>query len=342
MKSRWLVWLSAPLGLLAVLEFAWGMQQAQAGDVFRWKDKQGNYHYSDKYTPDEAVHDRDKIDPTGVRADQYQEGAKSPEQLARERRLKELRKEQLRLLVEERDHDQALLRTYKAEEEMRATMESKLSTLDGIVKVTESNRSRQEDILDTQQKQAADVERRGQQVQKGLRDNIDATNRQIMAYRDKVRNLERDKANIKVTYERDVARFRWLTRQRDSESRSFFDWTEAASHFREEPIISAVSCQSKDICDRIWDLSRSYVRKVSNKPLVSDTPRLMHTEGPVGDDDIAAVVVRIVTKEGETLFFDTRCRNSSLGDELCASSRVDAIRNGYEPFIRSGLGLTAQ
>jgi hypothetical protein len=311
-------------------------------EVFRWVDKDGKEHYSDKYTADEAENDREKIDPYGKRAPEFQEGAKTPEQIARENRLRELRREQLRLLVEERDHDQSLLRTYRSEGEMLQVMEGKLATIDGIIKVTQTNQQRQERLLESQHKQAADLERRGQPVQKGLRENIDATNRQIAAYKEKVRNLEVDKAKLKDSYAQDVARFRYLLARRENFALSLFDWTEQPRRVREKAILSAIKCQTPAVCDRVWDLARTYLKQVSNRPLVTDTARLMHTEGPVADGEISAIVVRVLAKDIETIFFDTRCRNSSLGDELCASETVDAIRSGFEPFVRRGLGLTPQ
>lgn len=328
---------------IALVISSWFLFADSVGaDVFRWKDAQGNYHYSDKYTPDEAVNERYKIDTTGKKGAQFQEGAKTAEQIAKENRLKELRKEQNRLLVEERDHDESLLRTYRSEDEMVAALTGKLVTLDGIIKVTQTNQQRQEQLLDGQQKQAADLERRGQSVQKGLRDNIDATSRQLATYRDKIRSLELDKTNIKESHGKDVARFRYLQAKRANPNQSLFDWTEPARHVREEPIVSAVKCQSADVCNRIWNLARNYLQQVSNKPLVTDTTRLMRTEAPVNDEDIAVVVVRVLGKDADTLFFDPRCRNSSLGDELCASEKVNELRDGFEPYIRKGLGLAPQ
>lgn len=329
------------LGRVAFGALLWVSMPEADADIYQWKDAEGHIHYSDKVTADEAQHDRAKLDDKGMQKG-FEEGAKSQEQLARENRLKELRRELVRLLVEERDHDEALRRTYHSQEEMEKAMQAKLLTLDGFVKVTQTNQQRQETILEHQHKQAADLERRGQPVPKGLRDNIDATNRQIAAYKEKLRNIELDKVNIRATYKRDIERFNQLTGPQDNPMQFLYDWTLGARPPREPAIVSAVSCQSAEVCDRIWSVARTYVLQNSNKPLFTDTGRLIRTLGPVNDGDIALVVIRILGKTADTIFLDTRCRNSSSGDELCVADQVSAIRSGFEPFIRKSLGLTPQ
>jgi len=324
--------------ILNILIFYAGLIQAKA-EVYRWKDPEGNYHYSDKFTPDEAPNDRHKIDPDGKRPDQYIPGEKTPDYFEREKRLKELRREQLNRLVEERAHDDSLMRTYRNEEEMKSALDGRLATVDGLIKVTLTNQERWEQQLRNLQAQAANLERHGQPVQKGLRDNIDATNRQIAAYREKVRNLELDKTNLITSFNADLARFRYLLNRRSNISQALFDWTEPVKHAQEEPIVSAIKCQTAEVCARIWSLAKSYLEQASNKQLVTENRRLMRTEAPVEDNDIAVIVIRVVGKDADTLFFDIRCRNSSIGDELCVSSKANDIRNGFEPFIRKGLGL---
>lgn len=315
-----------------------GFSPAACADIYQWKDAEGHIHYSDKVTADEAQHDRTKLDAKGMQKT-FEEGAKSPEQIARETRLKDLRREELRLLVEERDHDEALRRTYHGQEDLAKTMDAKLQTLDGFIKVTQTNQQRQETILEHQHRQAADLERRGQPVPKGLRDNIDATNRQIAAYKEKLRNIELDKVNLRETYKRDIERLNQLTAPQENPLQFLFDWTQAARPPREPAIVSAVSCQSAEVCDHIWNVARTYVLQNSNKPLFTDSSRLIRTLAPVNDGDIALVVVRILGKSADTIFLDTRCRNASSGDELCAGDQVSAIRSGFEPFIRKSLGL---
>lgn len=326
--------------LLTLLWLAAASASAPA-DIYQWKDEEGRVHYSDKVTAEEAQHDRTKLDAKGMQKG-FEEGAKTAEQIARETRLKELRREQIRLLVEERDHDEALRRTYRSENDMVDAMRAKLSTLDGFAKVTQTNQQRQENLLDNQHKQAADLERRGQPVPKGLRDNIDATNRQIAAYKEKLRNIELDKFNIRETYKRDIERFKQLTAPQEEPTPFQYDWTQAARPAREPAVVSAVNCQTAEVCDRIWSIARTYVLQNANKPIYTDAARLIRSGGPVADNDIGLVVVRILGKTSDTIFLDTRCRNSSYGDELCVSDRVTAIRSGFEPFIRKGMGLAPE
>lgn len=306
-----------------------------SAETFRWTDEQGNVHYSDRVPPDQAKHRRSKLNPQGMEVEVI-EGAKSPEQLAREKQLKQLRAEQQRLMAEQRDRDLSLLRTYRSEEEMHMALQGKLSTIDSAVKITTANRQRQEEILLGQEKRAADLEVQGQAVPRNLRDNIDTTRRQIASYQEKTKNLEAEKLAITERFSKDIERFKALKAAQQDPALSS-GWHEQDSPTNEVPIVSAVVCHPDAICDRAWTLAKAYVQANTNKPLVTETDRILQTAAPMEDKDIALIITRIEGKTEDTVFLDVRCRSSSLGEEWCASAKVKDIRAGFKPYIENGL-----
>lgn len=313
---------------------------ASADNTFRWVDDQGLVHYSDRLPPEEAKHPRTKLNQQGMKVEQ-QEGAKSREQLAREKQVKELRSQQQKLLVEQRDHDLSLLRSFRNEEEMVLALKGKTETIDTAIKIIQSNQERQEELLLEQEKRAADLERRGQQVPKNLRDTIDATHRQISSHQEKIKSLEADKETIKARFDKDIERYKVLTLLGGSPTQDFIQPT-GDDHLRSDDILSAIGCQIGPVCAKAWELARNYVKTHTSKPLVTNTERIIHTSGAAEEADVALIVVRVASKTEDTLFLDTRCHLSGLGEELCASPKVRDIRAGFKPFIENGLGVAAR
>lgn len=312
--------------LLFLILGAWAMGCVWA-ESFRWVDEKGMVHYSDQVPPEDAKHERARLNEQGRRVEQI-EGAKSSEQLARERRLDQLRREQQRLLVEQHDRDLALLRSYRSEEELRQSYQNKRTTLDAIIKVTQSNRQRQVDFLAVQQKKAAELELKGQPVPKNLRDNIEAIRRQIVSHQEKLDALEKDREAIDLLYQRDLDRFRLLQAHRTELDR-FQVWREPVPFKGKEVVISAVTCQPGADCERVWNRTRGYIQTHSTLPLFTDTARILQTLNPQTDADIALIAVRIEGKTEHTIFLDLRCRPSSLGEELCSGPKGLGILAGF-------------
>ena len=309
------------------------------GATYRWVDENGAVHYSDRVPPDQAKHRRAKLNSEG-REVEVLDGAKSPEQIEMENRLGQLRLEQEKILAAQRDRDQVLLRTYRSEEEMNLALQGKLTMLDSLIKVTEANRQRQQALLSGQENRAADFEKKGQAIPKNLSDAIEATRRQVAGYDGKLTRMEAEKNAISETFAGDIARFRSINAQHQGagwhqawhESVSASDKPDAGG-----AIVSAVNCAAGATCDKAWTLARAYLLQQANGPLFIDNDKILQTAIPRNDRDFAITVTRMAGKAEDILFLDIRCRPSSVGEELCASSGVRKIRADFRPYIEAGL-----
>ena len=323
------------LAILAVGSLHCGVAVAE---TYRWVDEQGNVHYSDRVPPEDVKHERAKLDQQGRQLGVI-EGAKTPEQMEQEKRVRALRSEQRRILSEQRDRDLSLLRTYGSEQEMRLTLQNKLSTIDSVVRVTESNRDRQASILDSQRQRAAEAELKGQPVPKLLRDSIDAAQRQIAGYQEQIGKLEADKKVIAEAFGKDIARLKDLA-ESGQEPLQFVLNNEPKTQPGELPIVSAVTCKPGPVCDKAWDLAKAYVRTKLPVPLVTETEKVLQSAVPKLDQEFSLVATRSNGKTEDTIFLDAYCRPSSIGDELCASTKVREIRSGFAAFIQAGVAAS--
>lgn len=319
------------------LAAAYGMGSEAA--TYRWVDEKGMVHYSDRVPPEEAKRRRSKLDSEG-REVEVIEGAKSPEQIESENRLKQLRRDQERILAEQRDRDMALLKTYRSEEEIDLALQGKVNMLESLIKVTEANRQRQQDLLEGHEKRAADLEKKGQAIPKVLRDAIESARRQIVQQDEKIRRIEEEKASIADNFAKTKARFRSISdskiglagHQAWLEPPNFADKSDTG-----EVIVSAVDCSGAEMCDKAWRLARDYVLEHSAAPLAIDNDRILQTVTPQDEREFMVTVTRINRKTENILFLDIRCWPSTVGEALCASSEVRKIRAGFKPYVEAGL-----
>ncbi|MEW6039479.1 MAG: DUF4124 domain-containing protein [Pseudomonadota bacterium] len=317
------------LALCALLAVPW----VATAVTYKWMDEEGRAHYSDSVPPEQSRQKHFRLDAQGRQVD-IVEGAKSPETLKREQALRHLRAETARLVEAQRNRDGALLRTYASEEDMRLALNDQIAQSEASVHILEKYRARHADILRTQEKRAADMERQGQAVAAQVLKAIEGERRQIADYEDKIRVLEDKKRIIVDRFSHDIERFRSLKAEQARASRGSLGEVFAA----DGDVLSAVACSSEAICAKVWALARGYALGNAGTPLAMDTERLVYTSVPLSDQEIALTLARIAGPEEETVFLDVRCRQSSLGRELCASLRVQEIRAGFRASVEAGMG----
>lgn len=330
-----LVWVLACLTLS--LPAPWAAEGLPA-KLYRWVDKHGKVHYSDTVPAEAAAQERVIYDKAKIRKLEVVEKPKTPEELAREARLAELRQAQQHLFEEQIAHDQALLRTYRNEEELELTLKGQLDTIDARVKVLYANIERQQSQLDSKIREAAELERQGRPVPQALRDAIADLRHQIQQYQSKVTSELQTKEALKTKFAQDLARFNRL----QTGFQAHPSPTARPGLDAYPSTLSLAYCQPNTDCPKAWQLARRYVQSHATTPLFIDSEALLYTEDPHQDQDIALAVARIHGQTQDTLFLDVRCKLSGIGKALCQSERVQDILAGFARFIQEGLQSTAQ
>lgn len=321
------------LGLALCGALAW----PAAAATYKWVDEQGRTHFSDSVPPEQTRMKHFRLDAQGRQLEVI-EGAKSPETLQREKQLKHLREETERLLEEQRNRDTALLRTYGSEAEMQLALNDQLVQIDASERILEKYRERHSDILATLEKRAADMERQGRAVPESVPKAIEDERLLIAEYEAEIRTLEDKKHIIAADFTRDMMRLRSLKAEQErarhgSLGEVFADGADAGAP-------STVVCATETICAQVWAAARAYVLGKAETPVVMDTARLVHTATPLSDQEIALTLARIVGPAEDTVFLDIRCRQSSLGRELCTGLRAQDLRAGFKSGIEAGMSPT--
>ncbi len=330
----------AALILTATLAFP-ALAAQDGARLYRWVDDHGKIHYSDTIPAEAARQQRIVYDKRQLRKLKVIDKPKTREELAREARLRKLRQEEKRLLETQLARDRALLRTYRSEEDLQLARQGQLNTIDTRIRVLETNHKRLSTLLQTRIQKAAEIERDGRKVPKGLIREITSIRQQIRQTEAKIASEKRSRETLERKFARDLKRFRRLHRhfQTDAVATTRPDSRPSA---KQRVILSVAHCRPQIDCARAWQLARIYVQTHATTPIFIDSPAIIHTQDPHQDDDISLTVARIRGKDRDTLFLDVRCKLSSVGQALCHSDKVRTLRAEFPAFIESGLSLSSQ
>jgi hypothetical protein len=311
-------------------------QEAIAKKMYRWTDDKGSTYFSDQVPPEYAQYRRDLLNKK-ARVLEVTEKAKNKEQQAQDRRLAELRKEQGKLIANQRIHDKALLSTFRSKEDLMAALNSKLQTLDTEKKIISGNLEQLNALLTWQQKQAALLERDGKKVPQKSLTEMQSTQEQIKkAEHSALANLDK-KQQIITEYKADIDRFVYLTELKTDTP------TNKIASIIEANKLGLFYCNNDHQCNKAWDIGHKFVTLYSTTTPDIYNDKLIMNRPPAKDTDLSLSLSKIALNDADyQLFLDIRCRDSSQGRELCASSKVSTLRSAFRPYINSALARAAQ
>ena len=93
-------------------------------------------------------------------------------------------------------------------------------------------------------------------------------------------------------------------------------------------------CQDTDQCEKAWKVAGEFVYKYATTGRDVETDKLIMTAAPVSDNDLSLSASMLTQKDAQQIFLDIRCKASHIGQELCNSEKVQAIRRGFSPYIQ--------
>jgi len=179
------------------------------GPLLKWTDENGRIHYGDRIPPKYAKQGRKVLNEQGIEVKSV-DAAKTPEQLAEEKRLAEQREEQQRLAAKQASHDRMLLATFSTEDDIVMTRDGKIAAIDAVLRVTRGRIERTEQALEALTHRAAELERSGKPVPDSLHEEIRGARAQIQLSLDYIEGKRREQEAIREDFESDIRRFREL------------------------------------------------------------------------------------------------------------------------------------
>ncbi|TNF03592.1 MAG: hypothetical protein EP323_07475 [Gammaproteobacteria bacterium] len=190
------------IGAVAVVLLCLSAMLAEAGNLYRYRNSDGNLVIDHQVPPEYIAQGYEVITSTG-----RVEAVIPPHQEAGE----EIPAEVAKKVVQDREEDQMLLRSYSTVEELQAASERRLQQLDREIEIVESNlqkNSRQ--LIDFRERAAMD-QFNGEKLSDNLLKSLNGVE---MAQRDAQQVLElrqKEREEMALRYQRYVERFKVLT-----------------------------------------------------------------------------------------------------------------------------------
>ena len=320
--------LGLPLPLVGIaLLFALGSaSSAGPAKMYRWVDDSGVVHYTDQIPPQQAERGHAALSDQGLQVEVVPP-AQSVEEFQREQELERLRRQQERLIEQQKASDRMLLRTFRSLDDLLMAGDGKLAAVDVGIRVARENIRRH---LDRQRKlrgEAADLERAGKPVPAELTDGIAKAEGQIREGYVAIVEQERKKDAMRQELADDINRFKQLKNLP----------ADPQNLPPEVPLMALrnlVTCPNTTQCDRYWARAVAFAQAQATMPMQTSSPTLLITAPPETTEDLSLTLSRNPEPEGgAVIFLDLLCKNQNKADTGCSTERALSARDGFRDAV---------
>lgn len=193
--------------LLTVLLLA--APATSAGKLYKWVDENGQVHYGDRIPADQSDKRHAVLDGQGLVRERVR-AAKTPEELARERRQAREEAERERQAREQQARDNILLSTFPTERDLLLTRDDRVAGVDSTIKITEKVLADLEQKLIEVDSEIRGYESTRQEVPPNLLVERTTLQQQIERNRETLEVKRDEREQLVVKFEADLSRYRDL------------------------------------------------------------------------------------------------------------------------------------
>jgi Domain of unknown function (DUF4124) len=311
-------------------------QLVHANKMYKWVDEKGNTYFSDQVPPKHSQLRRETLSKQG-RVVAITDKAKTKSEEALDHLLAALKEAQEKVINQQMYHDKALRVTYNKLEDLQNSYNSKLQELETEQKLTISNLKRLDNQLETQHRQAATHERNGEKIPQQLLNDIKATEKESQLTYVKISQHIEKKNKVVEQFNSDIARYKQLTQSAEQQRMA-----KQKEEIRAANELGVYVCADDKECEKAWKIAGDFISKHSTssnstQPEI-DSSKLIMGRTPDTDNDLSLAISKIdLGDRKQKLFLDIRCRDSSIGVELCASKKVQDIRVAFKRYLETSL-----
>lgn len=311
-------------------------QAVYANKMYKWVDDKGNTYFSDQVPPQHSQYRRESLSKQGTVVE-VTERAKTKSEEALDRLLKALKDAQEKVIAQQMYHDKALRITYTKLEDLQNTYNIKLQEMETEQKLTISNLKRLDNQLETLNRQAATHERNGEKIPQKLLDDIKATEKESQQTYVKISQHIEKKNKLVEQFNSDIARYKQLTQTAEQKRLD-----QQKEEIKAANQLGVFTCTSDRECEKAWKIAGDFITKHSTssnstQPEI-ESGKLIMGRTPDTDNDLSLAISKVdLGDRKQKLFLDIRCRDSSIGVELCASKKVQDIRIAFKNYLETSL-----
>ena len=174
-----------------------------------WTNNEGVRECGDKVPPEYAQKGHQELGKGGIVREE-KERAKTPEELAEEKRLAKLEEEKLKQEEAQKNQDRILMETFSSVGDIERARDERVTALEATIKLTQARNEKIQLDLDKRIKTAADQERAGKAPSEALLKDIDSLKRQIKNNDSFIEEKRAEQEEIKKSHAVDIARYKEL------------------------------------------------------------------------------------------------------------------------------------
>lgn len=135
---------------------------------------------------------------------------KTPEQKIQDAKLAKIAAEKKRIKDEKRRRDRILISTFVSVEDILLSRDTKVTAIDSIIKISKSNRKKQQKTLDKHTQRAANFERKNQKVPETILADVKKSKEKLKVFDDFIELRKQEKLKLHLKYDADIKRFKEL------------------------------------------------------------------------------------------------------------------------------------
>jgi len=317
------------------LIFAALLLPATAEAYVKWVDEKGVAHFGNSIPPQAASRAREEKNKHGLTIRTIR-AAKTEAEIAAERALAGRELALRARLKKQLTKDRVLMRTFVKEADLHAIRIGKKNSINTRVAQIQRNIIRANKKVLSNQKKAADYERKGQTVPVFLIQELEGLEKTINSSQKAINDYRAREKNIDEKLDQDLFRLRQLY--------GLNTLLKSRSHFSVGADIhkNTFECSNVDECTEAWVLAKQYLTKMAKKhtkniPLL--TSEIFIATPEVNDAAQYRILIgrEFLRKKGARILIHTECMNSPSGKRLCKSPTLSNIRTGMKDFIQTHL-----
>ena len=180
-----------------------------AAKLYKWVDEDGNVFYSDQIPPDQATKRHQMLDDRGIVRKNVRR-AKTPEEIAEERRQKELQAERDRIAREQAVRDQILLETFPSERDLILARDDRLASVDSAITLATKTLDELQSKYDRLDNEMKILQADRQPIPGNLAIDHRRVSNQLNAHSKALQSRKEERENIVAQFEADLLRYREL------------------------------------------------------------------------------------------------------------------------------------
>ncbi len=267
------------------------------------------------------------IDSQGITR-KVKEQTKSIEELAIEKEKQRILDARLAEKKKLKEHDEILLKTYLSVDDLLNALNSKLEILQSRITVLESIVDTRKEQFDELVKNAADVERSGNEIPEKLQQRLNSARAEIHNLQSKINAEKQEADKIQETYAHDIERF-MLT----SASRMHYNLAQPQAARKSNAV--RLSCSNDKQCEEYWQKANDYATQYATTDVRFSSDKILLTATPENENDIAMGLTYLEAKSLQKapdnyIIFQLRCHQSKQGQKYCQDDNISNILREFK------------